>query len=120
MALEFVGIDPNTDRDHCPTVWVDPDAQELLIQGWEHYVTHANVTSGEQVRWLPRRLTTDLALPGNDFWAFDESVLRVHHFSGDGAVVEDEITADSALVTHCVTAFESVWERATPHDQYGV
>ncbi|MCX4550894.1 MULTISPECIES: hypothetical protein [unclassified Streptomyces] len=35
MALEFVGIDPNTDRDHCPTVWVDPDAQELLIQGWE-------------------------------------------------------------------------------------
>ncbi|MCX4550895.1 MULTISPECIES: DUF6879 family protein [unclassified Streptomyces] len=87
---------------------------------WEHYVTHANVTSGEQVRWLPRRLTTDLALPGNDFWAFDESVLRVHHFSGDGAVVEDEITADSTLVTHCVTAFESVWERATPHDQYGV
>ncbi|MET8540852.1 hypothetical protein ABZW03_09375 [Kitasatospora sp. NPDC004799] len=34
MAVEFVGIDPNTDRDHCPTVWVDPKAQEILFQGW--------------------------------------------------------------------------------------
>ncbi|MFJ7250799.1 hypothetical protein ACIQWA_40025 [Kitasatospora sp. NPDC098652] len=34
MAVEFVGIDPNTDRDHCPTVWVDPEAREILFQGW--------------------------------------------------------------------------------------
>ena len=25
---------------------------------WEHYVTHANVTAGEQVRWLPRHRAT--------------------------------------------------------------
>ncbi|MEU8762247.1 hypothetical protein [Streptomyces sp. NPDC048659] len=35
MAVEFVGIDPNTDRDHCPTVWADTDAQEILLQGWK-------------------------------------------------------------------------------------
>lgn len=35
MAVEFVGIDPNTDRDHCPTVWADPEAQEILFQGWK-------------------------------------------------------------------------------------
>ncbi|KUL52454.1 MULTISPECIES: hypothetical protein [unclassified Streptomyces] len=35
MAVEFVGIDPNTDRDHCPTVWADADAQEILLQGWK-------------------------------------------------------------------------------------
>jgi hypothetical protein len=35
MALEFVGIDPDTDRDHCPTVWADPEAQEILLQGWK-------------------------------------------------------------------------------------
>ncbi|MCT2593637.1 hypothetical protein LHJ74_27660 [Streptomyces sp. N2-109] len=35
MAVEFVGIDPNTDRDHCPTVWVDAEAQEVLLQGWK-------------------------------------------------------------------------------------
>jgi hypothetical protein len=87
---------------------------------WEHYVTHANVTAGEEVRWLPRRLATAVALPGNDFWLFDDALLRVHHFSGDGAVVEDEITADAEVVKLCSTAFEAVWERAIPHHQYQV
>lgn len=35
MSVEFIGIDPDTDRDHCPTVWVDAEAGELLLQGWE-------------------------------------------------------------------------------------
>lgn len=35
MTVEFIGIDPHTDRDHCPTVWADADAQELLLQGWK-------------------------------------------------------------------------------------
>ncbi|MFE7045137.1 hypothetical protein ACFU9X_38695 [Streptomyces atratus] len=35
MAVEFVGIDPDTDRDHCPTVWADAEAQEILFQGWK-------------------------------------------------------------------------------------
>ncbi|MER0244007.1 hypothetical protein AAHZ94_18770 [Streptomyces sp. HSW2009] len=35
MAVEFVGIDPDTDRDHCPTVWADGEAQEVLFQGWK-------------------------------------------------------------------------------------
>ncbi|MFI8878449.1 hypothetical protein [Streptomyces sp. NPDC055243] len=35
MAVQFIGIDPETDRDHCPTVWVDPEADELLLQGWK-------------------------------------------------------------------------------------
>ncbi|AXK34474.1 hypothetical protein DVA86_19325 [Streptomyces armeniacus] len=87
---------------------------------WEHYVTHANVTAGEQVRWLPRRLATNIPLPGNDFWLFDDALLRVHHFSGDGAVVEDEITADPEAVKLCSAAFETVWERAIPHNRYNV
>lgn len=87
---------------------------------WEHYVTHANVTAGEEVRWLARRLTSDLALPGNDFWLFDGRLARVHHFDGNGALVEDEITADPTLMKHLSRAFESVWERATPHERYRV
>ncbi|MFF2926794.1 hypothetical protein ACFVTP_31015 [Streptomyces celluloflavus] len=35
MAVEFVGIDPDTDRDHCPTVWADAETQEILLQGWK-------------------------------------------------------------------------------------
>jgi hypothetical protein len=87
---------------------------------WEHYVTRANVIAGEQVRWLPRRQATDIPLPGNDFWLFDGAVLRVHHFSGDGVVVEDEITKDPDTVKLCSTALEAVWERAVPHHQYEV
>ncbi|MFF5471909.1 DUF6879 family protein [Streptomyces achromogenes] len=87
---------------------------------WEHYVTHANVTAGEEVRWLPRRQATSIPLAGNDFWLFDGALLRVHHFSGDGVVVEDEITADPETVKLCSTAFQAVWERATPHHLYKI
>ncbi|MEU8762248.1 DUF6879 family protein [Streptomyces sp. NPDC048659] len=87
---------------------------------WEHYVTRANITAGENVRWLPRRRATDIPLPGNDFWLFDGTLLRVHHFSGDGAVVEDEITDDPKTVKLCSSAFQEVWERAVPHHLYEI
>ncbi|MFD3952023.1 hypothetical protein C0Q59_09460 [Streptomyces albidoflavus] len=87
---------------------------------WEHYVTRANVMAGEEVRWLPRRRATSIALPGNDFWLFDDTLLRVHHFSGDGVVVEDEITSASEVVKLCSAAFEAVWERAVPHHLYEI
>ncbi|MFI2763879.1 hypothetical protein ACH5A3_34330 [Streptomyces echinatus] len=35
MALRFVGIDPDTDLEHCPTVWADEQSGELVIQGWK-------------------------------------------------------------------------------------
>ncbi|MBT2385816.1 hypothetical protein [Streptomyces sp. ISL-11] len=37
MALRFIGIDPDTDHDHCPAVWVDADAKperHMVVQGW--------------------------------------------------------------------------------------
>ena len=43
-----------------------------------------NVAAGEQVRWLPRRRASDLALPGNDFWVFDDRLVRFGYFAGDG------------------------------------
>ncbi|MFE0683111.1 DUF6879 family protein [Streptomyces sp. NPDC058961] len=87
---------------------------------WEHYVTRGNITAGEQVRWLSRRRSTDIPLPGNDFWLFDDRLLRVHHFSGDGQVVEDEITQEPRTIRLCSTAFEAVWERAVPHHLFHV
>ncbi|MET9730625.1 hypothetical protein ABZZ79_08180 [Streptomyces sp. NPDC006458] len=35
MALRFVGIDPNTQGGGSPTVWVDDEKQELVLQGWK-------------------------------------------------------------------------------------
>lgn len=35
MSLLFIGIDPNTGDHESPTVWVDEEAQELVLQGWK-------------------------------------------------------------------------------------
>ncbi|WKX70209.1 DUF6879 family protein [Streptomyces sp. XD-27] len=88
---------------------------------FEHHVTVGNVQAGEQVRWLPRRRATDLALPGNDFWLFDDEVVLVNHFDGDGEWAPEghtELVTDPAVAKLCSTAFEAVWERAVPHEEY--
>ncbi|MEV5486055.1 MULTISPECIES: hypothetical protein [Streptomyces] len=35
MTLRFIGIDPNTGDDESPTVWVDQEMKELVLQGWK-------------------------------------------------------------------------------------
>ncbi|MBM9618226.1 hypothetical protein [Streptomyces zhihengii] len=35
MALRFIGIDPDTGQQGSPTVWVDEEKGELVLQGWE-------------------------------------------------------------------------------------
>lgn len=35
MALRFIGIDPDTDKDHCPTVFLDEENGEFVIQCWK-------------------------------------------------------------------------------------
>lgn len=77
-----------------------------------------NLAAGEEVRWLPRRMASDLCLPGNDYWLFDERLVRFHYFSGDGEIVEDELVSDAAIARTCARAFEAVWERAIPHADY--
>ncbi|MGW2513029.1 DUF6879 family protein [Streptomyces scopuliridis] len=86
---------------------------------FEYEVTdELNIAAGEKVRWLPRRRATDIALPGNDFWLFDESLVLVNHFDGEGDSLEHEVTADPEVAKLCASAFETVWERATPHEKY--
>ena len=87
---------------------------------YEYDITFTNIAAGEQVRWLPRRQTKDLALPGVDFWVFDDETVLYHHFTSDGQLAGDgrEYVSDPALVKLCSDAFESVWQRATPHAEY--
>ncbi|MFF4602129.1 DUF6879 family protein [Streptomyces sp. NPDC001339] len=82
--------------------------------------TFTNVAAGEQVRWLPRRRASDIALPGNDFWLFDEQLVRWNHFTGEGASGGPEVTDDPSAAKLCAEAFEAVWSRAIPHDQYKI
>lgn len=87
---------------------------------YEHEGTFRNIAAGEQVRWLPRRRATDIALPGNDFWLFDDETVIVNYFDGDGGKPEHgyDVFTDAQLAKLCGGAFEAVWERAVPHDQY--
>ena len=86
---------------------------------FEYDVTDSmNIAAGEQVRWLPRRRASDLALPGNDFWVFDDRLVRFGYFAGDGTRLGHEVTAEPAVVKLCAAAFEAVWERATDHQDY--
>lgn len=34
MELRFIGIDPTTGDDESPTVWVDQEKAEIVVQGW--------------------------------------------------------------------------------------
>lgn len=85
---------------------------------FEHDLTPANVASGEMVRWLPRRQATGLAVPGNDFWLFDSAVLLLNHFDGDGNFIDHELISEPEIIKLCATAFEAVWDRSIPHEEY--
>jgi len=85
---------------------------------FEHDVTYTNVAAGEEVRWLPRRLASDIALPGNDFWLFDERLAVFNHFTGAGQAAGNEVCEVPATLKLCADAFASVWERAVPHEDY--
>jgi Family of unknown function (DUF6879) len=86
---------------------------------YEHAGTPLNIMAGEEVRWLPRTKAARLALPGADFWLFDDQRILFNHFTGDGGWLGNElVTDDLATARLCSRAFEAVWAQATPHDEY--
>ncbi|WP_030840684.1 DUF6879 family protein [Streptomyces hygroscopicus] len=89
---------------------------------YEHAGTVVNVAAGEQVRWLPRRRAVDLMLPGADLWLFDGAQVLFNHFTGDGnwADPDMELRTEPVIVKQCSEAFDAVWDRAIPHDQYEI
>jgi hypothetical protein len=74
--------------------------------------------AGEDIRWLPRHHASGIALPGNDFWLFDDSTVVFHLFTGNGGWIAAELTQDSSIVQLCKSAFENVWRIAVPHNEY--
>jgi hypothetical protein len=64
MGLQFVGIDPETDTEHCPAVFLDEGTGDLLLQGWTVTDTdtlaaiarHSPIADNESVVRLPARM----------------------------------------------------------------
>ncbi|MFG2717111.1 DUF6879 family protein [Streptomyces sp. NPDC048416] len=87
---------------------------------WEHYVTYGNVACGEEVRWLARRQASELLLPGNDFWLFDDKLVQFNVFDGDGRWMHTDFTDDESVALRCAAMFDAVWKRAVPHGEFAV
>jgi hypothetical protein len=88
---------------------------------FEYAVTsQVNIAAGELIRWVGRRRVSDLALPGNDVWILDDSVLQFILFAGDGRFTGNEVSTDPEVVKLCASAFEAAWERGVDHDKYSV
>lgn len=87
---------------------------------YEHAVTAMNLAAGEEVRWLPRRQASDIALPGNDFWLLDGKIVQWNHFAGDGTSGGPEVSEEPAAAALCAGAFEAAWNRAVPHEHFQV
>ncbi|MFJ8233126.1 DUF6879 family protein [Streptomyces sp. NPDC094448] len=80
--------------------------------------TGHNIKAGEEVRWLPRRRASGLALPGNDFWLFDGTTVLFNHFAGNGTMTGEEVVMDPVVAELCAAAFAAVWGLAVPHEEY--
>jgi transcriptional regulator with XRE-family HTH domain len=106
--------------------WLRHIAAALQVPEWElegrvrRREMLALAAAGEDIRWLPRRRASGLALPGNDCWIFDGRLVLWNHFTGEGDVSPDgrELTDDPEIIKLCSSAFESAWERGIPHQEY--
>jgi hypothetical protein len=64
MGLEFIAVDPETDTDHCPAVFVEEETGDLLFQGWTvndpatlaEVDGHSRIADNESVVRLPGRM----------------------------------------------------------------
>lgn len=78
----------------------------------------AIVDAGEDIRWLPRRLTSTLLLPGNDFFVLDDESVVFNVLDGDDGRAEQQLWTDPDVVGTCRAAFETAWKLAVPHRDY--
>ena len=87
-------------------------------QKWALNDTPLFVEAGEDIRWVPRRHVSTVALPGNDFWLFDDEVVIFLIFAASGLVVDRYRTTDRSAIELCRTSFEQVWKLSIPTSEY--
>jgi len=76
------------------------------------------VAAGEEIRWVPRRLVSSIAFPGNDFYLFDGRLIVFLIYAGNGVAMERLVSSDPADIELCRSAFEAAWSYAIPNSQY--
>lgn len=87
-------------------------------QRWAYNITHPLVEAGEDIRWVPRRLVSEVCIPGNDYYLLDDERVIFLHYAGSGLNNAFTTTTSPATVEMCRVAFEQVWSLAIPHSEY--
>jgi hypothetical protein len=87
-------------------------------QRWSHSIAGPMVVAGEDIRWVPRRRVSSVAIPGNDFYLFDDRLVVFLLYAGNGLAVDRVTSTDPVDVGLCATAFAELWPLAIPHRDY--
>jgi uncharacterized protein DUF6879 len=89
-------------------------------QRWSLSIAWPMVEAGEDIRWVPRRLVSSVAFPGNDFYLFDDRLAVFLTYTGSGLSAGMLSSTDPADLRLCRSAFEAAWELSVPHREYAV
>lgn len=87
-------------------------------QRWSYSIAQPMVDAGEDIRWVPRRAVSSVAIPGNDFYLFDNELVVFLIYAGNGLGVDKVTSTDQHDIELCRTAFENIWKYAIPHRDY--
>jgi hypothetical protein len=87
-------------------------------QRWSYSIAWPMVEAGEDIRWVPRRLVSSVALPGNDFYLFDDHLAVFLLYTGNGLATGMIRSSDPADIRLCRSAFEAAWKLSIPHRDY--
>ncbi|MCP2343060.1 DUF6879 family protein [Actinomadura rupiterrae] len=74
--------------------------------------------TGADIRWLPRRLTSGLLLPGNDFFVLDGEKALFNVLDGDDNLAEVQLYREPEVVKACLEAFAAASALAVPLHEY--
>ena len=108
MRLTFIGKDPDSNPTGSPSDY----------QRWSFSIAHPMVEAGEDIRWVPRRLVSSIAFPGNDFYLFDNRLIVFLMYAGSGLATEKITSTSAADIKLCRSAFEAAWHLSIPHSEY--
>ena len=128
MRLTFVGKDPDSNptgslREH---IKAGKSVRRVRIvseplsdyQRWSYSIAYPMVEAGEDIRWVPRQLVSSVALPGNDYYLFDDQLVVFLIYAGSGLAVDKVTSTDPGDIRLCRSAFETVWKLSIPHSDY--
>ncbi len=61
---------------------------------------------------------SSVALPGNDFYLFDDHLIVFLIYVGSGLTTDKIMSIDPADIRLCRSAFQAVWKLSIAHSDY--